>query len=102
MKQGHRTNECTLRKNCFYCGQVNSHHRSLCPQKFGYLRKESAHLVEELSVQEEVGTSKDEMVTSSNKDGIFTSSNTVQEDGGSTENVLISSGETVFDADSKD
>ena len=43
-----------------------------------------------------MGTSKDEMVTSSNKDGIFTSSNTVQEDGGSTENVLISSGETVL------
>ena len=96
MKQGHRTNECTLRKNCFYCGQVNSHHRSLCPQKFGYLRKESAQLVEELSVQEEVGTSKDEMVTSSNKNGIFTSSNTVQENWGSTENVLISSGETVL------
>ena len=96
LKQEHRTNECTLRKNCFYCGQVNSHHRSLCPQKFGHLRKESAHLVEELSVQKEVGTSKDEMVTSSNKDGIFTSSYTVQEDGGSTENVLISSGETVL------
>ena len=47
--------------------------------EFKYLRKESAHLVEDLSVKEEVGTTKDEMFTSSNKDGIFTSSNT---DGG--------------------
>ena len=97
LKQGHGTNECTLTKNCFYCGQVNRHHRSLCPQKFGNLRNESAHLVEELSVQEEEGATKDEIITSSNKDGMFTDSNkTVQEDGGSIENVLISSGETVL------
>ena len=97
LKQGHRTNECTLTKNCFYCGQVNRHHRSLCPQKFGNLRNESAHLVEELFVQEELGATKDEIVTSSNTDRMFTDSNkTVQEDGGSIENVLISSGETVL------
>ena len=36
------------------------------------------------------------MVTSSNKDRMFTPSNTVQEDEDSTESVLISSGETVL------
>ena len=96
MKQGHKTNECTLTKNCFYCSRVNNHHKSLCPQKFGNLRKESANLVEELSVQEVMSTTKDEMVTSSNKDRMFTPSNTVQEDEDSTESVLISSGETVL------
>ena len=35
LKQGHKTNECTFSKSCFYCGQLNGHHRSLCPQKFG-------------------------------------------------------------------
>ena len=44
-----------------------------------------------------MGATKDEIVTSSNKDRMFTDSNkTVQEDGGSIENVLISSGETVL------
>ena len=87
LKQGHKTNDCTLTKACFYCGQVNSHHRSLCPQKFGHIRNEPAHLVEELTLQEEECTSKDEMVTSSNM---------VQEIGYSNENVLVSSGETVL------
>ena len=43
-----------------------------------------------------MSTAKDEMVTSSNKDRMFTPSNTVQEDEDSTESVLISSGETVL------
>ena len=67
LKQGHTTNECTLSKRCFYFGQLNSHHRSLCPKKFGYIWNESAHLVEELSF--------------------------LQEDEDSTENVMISSGD---------
>ena len=96
LKQGHKTKECTLTKNCFYCGQVNNHHRSLCPTKYRYLREEKCHLVEEMYVQEEIGSTKDEMVTSSNKDGMFTYSQTLQEDQASNENVLISSGETVL------
>ena len=76
--------------------RVNNHHRSLCPQKFGNLRKESAYLVEELSIQEVRSTTKDELVTSSNKDRMFNPSNEVQEDKDSTESVLISSGETGF------
>ena len=43
-----------------------------------------------------MSTTKDEMVTSRNKDRMFTPSNTVQEDEDSTESVLISSGETVL------
>ena len=32
---GHRAFECfTRKKACFYCGKINHHHRSLCPQKF--------------------------------------------------------------------
>ena len=83
-------------RNCFYCGLVNNQHRNLCPQKLGNLIKESANPVEELSVQEVMSTTKDEMATPSNKDRIFTTSNTVQEDGNSTESVFISSGETVL------
>ena len=96
LKQGHKTNECTLTKSCFYCGQVNNHHRSLCPKKYGYVKTENTHHVEEIYVQEEVGSTKDEMVTSSNKDGMFTYSNMVQGDQVSDENVLMSSGETVL------
>ena len=96
LKQGHKTYECTLTKSCFYCGQVNNHHRSLCPKKYGYVKTENTHLVEEMYVQEEVGSTKDEMVTSSNKDGMFTYSNMVQGDRVSNENVLMSSGETVL------
>ena len=43
-----------------------------------------------------MSTTKDEMVTSSNEDRMFTPSNTVQEDEDSTESVLISSGEIVL------
>ena len=65
LKQGHTTNESTLSKSCFYCGQLNSHHRSLCPKKFGYIWNESAHLVEELSLQQEVKDSTENVLISS-------------------------------------
>ena len=65
LKQGHKTNECTLSMGCFYCGQLNSHHRSLCPQKFGYIWNESAHLVEELSLQQEDEDSTENALISS-------------------------------------
>ena len=72
LKQGHKTNDCTLSKDCYYCHQANNHHRSLCPQKFNPTRefmKESVHLVEENSQEEESDI---------------------------TENVLLSSGESVL------
>ena len=63
---------CTLSKNCYYCHQTNNHHRSLCPQEFSTIRefmKESAHLVEEVPQNHETSI---------------------------TENVLLSSGESVL------
>ena len=72
LKQGHKTNDCTLSKECYYCHQANNHHRSLCPQEFSTTRefiKESAHLVEEVPQNHETNI---------------------------TENVLLSSGESVL------
>ena len=34
LKEGHRSDECKQMKRCIYCGEQNSHHRSLCPHKF--------------------------------------------------------------------
>ena len=65
LKQGHKTNECTLSKSCFYCGQLNSHHRKLCPRKFGYILNESAHLMEELSLQQDIEDSTENALISS-------------------------------------
>ena len=42
-------NECNYTRSCYYCSKSNAHHRSLCPKKFGALKNESAHLVEELT-----------------------------------------------------
>ena len=77
LKQGHKTNDCTLSKDCYYCycyycHQTNNHHKSLCPQEFSTTRefmKESAHLVEEVPQNHETSI---------------------------TENVLLSSGESVL------
>ena len=72
LKQGHKTNDCTLTKACYYCHKTNNHHRSLCPQEFSPTRefmKESANLVEEVLHDEEQDV---------------------------TENVLLSSGESVL------
>jgi len=34
LKEGHTSTECKSTKTCVYCGERNSHHRSLCPKKF--------------------------------------------------------------------
>ena len=34
LKTGHISNECKRGKICVDCGEVNAHHRSLCPKKF--------------------------------------------------------------------
>ena len=55
LKQGQKTNGCTLSKDCYYSHQANNHHISFCPQKFNTTRefmKESVHLVEEISQEE--------------------------------------------------
>ena len=33
LKTGHLSRDCKKNKSCVYCGEVNTHHRSLCPQK---------------------------------------------------------------------
>lgn len=52
MKQGHKVRECGLQRSCVYCGQVDNHHRSLCPKKFGVANREGVHLVKELFIEE--------------------------------------------------
>ena len=40
---GHRAFECfTKKKACFYCGRINRHHWSLCPQKFRAFKRKHA------------------------------------------------------------
>lgn len=70
LKVGHVSKECKKSKTCVYCGEINSHHRSLCPQKFK--RKiSSAHLSGEIS-------------------------DLTEQSACANENVLISSGEVVL------
>ncbi|XP_053395705.1 uncharacterized protein LOC128555912 [Mercenaria mercenaria] len=66
LKTGHQSNECKRNKLCTHCGEVNKHHRSLCPKKFKF-RETMSHLASEvmeaMDVSEEnVLVSSDEMV----------------------------------------
>ena len=70
LKAGHISKDCKKGKACVHCGEVNTHHRSLCPKKFKSCVT-SAHLTEE--IQE------------NRKDSVC-----------SEENVLLSSGEMVL------
>ena len=71
LKPEHRTRECGVSKTCFYCRELNSHHRSLCPERFGMQQRESIQMAEELQEYGAVG-------------------------GTEAENVLVSSGEMVL------
>ena len=73
LKTGHLSRDCKKNKSCVYCGEVNTHHRSLCPQKF-QVKLFSAHLSEKISEFEE----------------------TKDEESCARENVLVSSGEIVL------
>ena len=53
LKSGHLSKDCKKNKSCVYCGQVNSHHRSLCPRKF-QAKLFSTHLSNEISGCNEV------------------------------------------------
>ena len=44
---GHMSKDCKKGKACVHCGEVNTHHRSLCPKKFKS-SVVSAHLTEEI------------------------------------------------------
>ena len=70
LKVGHLSKDCKKNKTCVYCGEVNAHHRSLCPRKFK-LKPSSANLSEEFTTISE-------------------------EEASAEENVLISSGEMVL------
>ena len=71
LREGHNANDCLKQgTRCYFCKQMNHHHRSLCPQKFGTPHRESAKLAEEMPMQ--------------------------SDDKINTENSLISSGEMVL------
>ena len=69
LKVGHMSKDCKKVKACVYCGDVNTHHRRLCPKKFKS-SVTSVHLTEEIqenrkdsdSSQENVLVSSEEMV----------------------------------------
>ncbi|XP_045167621.2 uncharacterized protein LOC123530908 [Mercenaria mercenaria] len=46
LKEGHKSQDCKTNKKCVHCGEINSHHRSLCPNKFQVIPS-SVHLSEE-------------------------------------------------------
>ena len=70
LKLGHMSKDCKMGKASVHCGEVNTHHRSLCPKKFKS-SVVSAHLTEEIQDDH-------------------------NEYGCSGENVLVSSGEMVL------
>lgn len=48
LKVGQLSKECKKTKTCVYCGEINIHHRSLCPQKFK-TKVSSAHMSGEIT-----------------------------------------------------
>ena len=52
LREGHNANDCLKQgTRCYFCKQMNHHHSSLCPQKFGTSHRESAKLAEEMPMQ---------------------------------------------------
>ncbi|XP_052764085.1 uncharacterized protein LOC128206006 [Mya arenaria] len=47
LKEGHTARECKTKKLCVHCGEMDHHHRSLCPKKFGG-KTTNVHLSEEI------------------------------------------------------
>ena len=95
LKVGHMSKECKKNKTCVYCGEVNCHHRSLCPQKIK-TKTSGAHLTGEVSVMCGGGAcamSEDEMCAISNGGACSVSSGDASVQN---ESVLISSGEIVL------
>ncbi|XP_045180849.2 uncharacterized protein LOC123540118 [Mercenaria mercenaria] len=80
LKIGHKSSDCTRGKVCVYCGERNSHHRSLCHTKFK-ISNSSTHLSGEVN---------NEQVYDCDSPG------TPSENGSSPENALVSSGEMIL------
>lgn len=66
LKVGHMSKDCKKIKTCVYCGESNSHHRSLCPKQFKG-NVSGAHLTEEVSAmsREESSDQKESVLISS-------------------------------------
>ena len=64
LKQTHKTNECVLTRTCYYCGQGNVHHRSLCPKKSGSVQQVPAHLADELLEQDVEDATENDLIPS--------------------------------------
>lgn len=61
LKTGHMSKDCKRSKACVHCGEVNSHHRSLCPKKYK-ASVSNAHLIEETDELKEVSVCTEENV----------------------------------------
>ncbi|MCG8034488.1 MAG: DUF1759 domain-containing protein [Candidatus Thiodiazotropha taylori] len=54
LKTGHLAKECKRSKVCVHCGEVNAHHRSLCPKKFKQVTNNTPQEVNVLTEQSNV------------------------------------------------
>ena len=61
LKAGHMSKDCKRSKACVHCGEVNTHHRSLCPKKYAS-NVSTAHLVEETDEKAEIDEFAEENV----------------------------------------
>ena len=65
LKDGHNASECLKRgSRCYYCRQMNHHHRSLCPQKFGIPYRESAKLADEIPIEDGQVNTENSLISS--------------------------------------
>ena len=59
LKAGHISKDCKRSIACVHCGEINTHHRSLCPKKYKS-NVSTAHLVEETGVKVEISECAEE------------------------------------------
>ena len=64
LKQTYKTNECVLTRACYYCGQGNVYHKSLCPKKFDSVQQVPAHLADELLEQDVEDATENALISS--------------------------------------
>ena len=65
LRDGHNASECFKRDSkCYYCRQINHHHRSLCPQKFGTTHRESAKLADEIPIEDRLINTENSLISS--------------------------------------
>ena len=55
---------CKRKKTCIHCGEVDAHHRSLCPQKFS---SDSTHLAETCMTSDQNSVADENVLISSNE-----------------------------------